>query len=94
LIIPDDITSGIKLKITNGYLKLGKRVRRQTSLPQSFDHAAEATAYARFEPRNRNDNVPFDLTTFKYVPVSQAAEIPNKVKAEIVAILRETGAPI
>ena len=40
-----------------------------------------------FEPRNRNDKVPFDLTTFKYVPITQVAEIPNKVKAEIVAIL-------
>ena len=47
-----------------------------------------------FEPRNRNDKVPFDLTTFKYVPISQAAEIPNKIKAEIVAILRDIGAPI
>ena len=47
-----------------------------------------------FEPRNRNDKVPFDLTTFKYVPISQAAEIPNKVKAEIIAILRDAGAPI
>lgn len=47
-----------------------------------------------FEPRNRRDVVPFDLTTFKYVPISQAAEIPNKIKAEITAILRDAGAPI
>ena len=47
-----------------------------------------------FEPRNRNDKVPFDLTTFKYVPISQAAEIPNKIKNEIIAILRDAGAPI
>jgi len=47
-----------------------------------------------FEPRNRRDAVPFDLTTFKYVPISQAAEIPNKVKAEIIAILRDAGALI
>jgi len=47
-----------------------------------------------FEPRNRNDKVPFDLTTFKYVTITQAVEIPNKVKAEIIAILRDTGAPI
>ena len=47
-----------------------------------------------FEPRNRNDKVPFDLTTFKYVPISQAAEIPNKIKNEIIAILRNAGAPI
>ena len=47
-----------------------------------------------FEPRNQNDKVPFDLTTFKYVPMSQAAEISNKIKAQIVAILHDTGAPI
>jgi len=40
------------------------------------------------------DRVPFDLNTFKYVPITQAAEIPNKVKPEIVAILRDCGANI
>jgi hypothetical protein len=47
-----------------------------------------------FEPRTRKDKVPFDLTTFKYVPISQAAEIPNIVKSEIIAILRDAGAPL
>ena len=47
-----------------------------------------------FEPRNRNDKVPFDLMTFKYVPISQAAEIPNTIKSEIIAILRDAGAPL
>lgn len=47
-----------------------------------------------FEPRNRKDEVPFDLTTFKYVIISEAAEIPNKVKSEIIAILRDAGAPL
>jgi hypothetical protein len=47
-----------------------------------------------FEPQKRNEAVPFDLTTFKYVPISQAAEIPNKVKSEIIAILRGAGAPL
>lgn len=28
-------------------IEIGKRVRRQTSLPQSFDHAAEVVAYVR-----------------------------------------------
>jgi DNA repair protein RadC len=28
-------------------IEIGKRVRRQTSLPQSFDHAAEVAAYVR-----------------------------------------------
>jgi len=47
-----------------------------------------------FEPRNRNDKVPFDLTTFKYVLISQAAEIQIKVKAQLIAILRDSGAQI
>jgi hypothetical protein len=38
--------------------------------------------------------VPFDLTNFKYVPILLAAEIPNKVKAEVIAILSDTGAPM
>lgn len=38
--------------------------------------------------------VPFDLTTFKSVPISQAAEIPIKIKAEIIVIRRDAGAPI
>jgi len=47
-----------------------------------------------FEPRDRDDKIPFDLTAFKYVPISQAAEIPNRVRAEIIAILRDAGAPL
>jgi hypothetical protein len=47
-----------------------------------------------FEPINKRDKVPFDLSTFKYVQINQAAEIPNKIKAEIIAILREAGAPL
>jgi len=43
---------------------------------------------------HRNDKVPFDLTTFKYISISQAAEIQNKIKSEIIAILRDTRAPI
>jgi hypothetical protein len=38
--------------------------------------------------------VPFERTNFKYLPILLAAEIPNKVKAEVVAILRDPGAPI
>lgn len=32
-----------------------------------------------FEPQNSDDRVPFDLNTFKYVQISQAAEIPKKL---------------
>ena len=45
-----------------------------------------------FESANADDSVPFDLNTFKYVLISEAAEIPNKVRAEIEAILTEAGA--
>ena len=36
-----------------------------------------------FEPQDTDDKVPFDLNTFKYVPISQAAEIPGKLKPEM-----------
>ena len=38
--------------------------------------------------------VPFDLTNFNYVRISQAAEIPIKIRAKIIAILHDAGAPI
>lgn len=44
-----------------------------------------------FEPRSEADKVPFDLNTFKYVQISQAAEIPNRLGAEIKAILTASG---
>lgn len=44
-----------------------------------------------FEPANNEDKVPFDLNTFKYVQVTQAAEIPNKLQPEIESILRDSG---
>ena len=47
-----------------------------------------------FEPKDANDGVPFDLKTYKYIKIDQAAEIPDKVKPEIVAILRDCGAKI
>lgn len=47
-----------------------------------------------FEPQNTDDRVPFDLNTFKYVEVSQAAEIPGKLKLELIAILQDAGAVI
>lgn len=47
-----------------------------------------------FEPQDTDDKVPFDLNTFKYVPISQAAEIPGKLKPEIIAILKDAGAII
>jgi len=45
-----------------------------------------------FEPRNDTDEVPFDLNTFRYEEISQAAEIPGKVRKHIEAILQDAGA--
>lgn len=45
-----------------------------------------------FEPNGADDRVPFDLNTFKYVPITQAAEIPNRLTPELESILRSSGA--
>ncbi len=47
-----------------------------------------------FEAQSVDDKVPFDLNTFKYVPISQAAEIPDKLRPEIEAILKSAGATL
>ena len=47
-----------------------------------------------FEPTGADDKVPFDLNTFKYVAVTQAAEIPNKLGPELTSILRSAGAQV
>jgi len=69
----------------------GRVVGHQRQLNEK--HALDIKKYLE-QSDNRNDKVPFDLTTFKYVAISQAAEIPNKVKSEIIAILRDAGAPL
>lgn len=45
-----------------------------------------------FEPADEDDKVPFDLNDFKYVPITQAAEIPIRLRPEIEAILESAGA--
>lgn len=45
-----------------------------------------------FEPSGADDRVPFDLNTFKYVPITQAAEIPNRLTPELESILQSAGA--
>ncbi|CAH2031407.1 hypothetical protein [Trichlorobacter ammonificans] len=45
-----------------------------------------------FEPTDADDRVPFDLSTFKYVPITQAAEIPNRLRPELESILQSAGA--
>lgn len=45
-----------------------------------------------FEPSGAGDQVPFDLNTFKYVPITQAAEIPNRLTPELESILQSADA--
>lgn len=47
-----------------------------------------------FEPNDADDHVPFDLNTFKYVLITQAAEIPNRLTPELVSILQSAGAQL
>jgi len=47
-----------------------------------------------FEPKQAGDVVPFDLNTFKYVQIAQAAEIPDRIGTEIEAILAAAGAQL
>ena len=72
----------------------GQRPNVYVEVGFALKHHEQNRLIFLFEPRDGNDRVPFDLNTFKYVPISQAAEIPNMVKPEIVAILRDCGANI
>lgn len=47
-----------------------------------------------FEPFDDSDSVPFDLNTFRYERISQAAEILPKLKPHILEILRASGESI
>lgn len=40
-----------------------------------------------FEPADNTDKVPFDLNTFRYLPISQAAAIPGLLKTAILQII-------
>ena len=72
----------------------GQRANVYVEAGYALKHHESNRLIFLFEPRNDEDQVPFDLNTFKYVLVSQAAEIPNKVKPEIESILRSAGASL
>jgi hypothetical protein len=42
-----------------------------------------------FQPRDATDSVCFDLNTYRYVPITDAAEIPEKLGSVIKKILSE-----
>ncbi|OEC49747.1 hypothetical protein [Pseudomonas sp. ENNP23] len=60
----------------------------------ALKHHEENRLIFLFEPTTAQDQVPFDLNTFKYVAITQAAEIPNKILPELKAILKASGAHI
>ena len=67
---------------------------QRRALPVSgyaLSHHEKGRLVFLFEPSDERDDVPFDLTTFKYVPISQAAEIPDRLGGEIEAILAASG---
>jgi hypothetical protein len=70
----------------------GQRPNVLVEVGYALKHHEQNKLIFLFEPRDRDDKVPFDLSTFKYVEIAQAAEIPNRVGAEIEAILRDSGA--
>lgn len=72
----------------------GHRPNVYVEIGYALKHHEQNRLILLFEPVNADDKVPFDVTTFKYVEISQAAEIPIKVKSEILAILRYAGAQV
>jgi hypothetical protein len=45
-----------------------------------------------FQPRDNNDKVAFDLNTFRYEPLAEAADIPVKLVSHVVKIIEEARA--
>jgi hypothetical protein len=58
----------------------------------ALNHHEQNRLIYLFEPQDSGDRVPFDLNTFKYVQISQAAEIQGRLTPEIKAILEDAGA--
>jgi hypothetical protein len=47
-----------------------------------------------FQPTKAHKAVPFDLNTFRYEPFKDTGEIPEKIKPQILTILREAAVGI
>ena len=69
----------------------GHRPNVHVEAGYALSHHEKGRLVFLFEPSDEHDDVPFDLTTFKYVPISQAAEIPDRLGGEIEAILAASG---
>ncbi|MCE7974454.1 MAG: hypothetical protein DYG92_09080 [Leptolyngbya sp. PLA1] len=45
-----------------------------------------------FQPRDNNDKVAFDLNTFRYEPLAEAADVPVKLAPHVIKIIEEARA--
>jgi len=72
----------------------GKRPNVFVETGYALKHHEKNRLIFLFEPADTSDTVPFDLNTFKYVQISQAAEIPNTLRPHIESILRSSGAAL
>ena len=70
----------------------GHRANVYVEAGYALSHHEKGRLVFLFEPSHEGDRVPFDLTTFKYVRIGQAAEIPDRLGDEIKAILSASGA--
>ena len=57
----------------------------------ALNHHDKGRLVFLFQPAHDGDRVAFDLTTFKYVRIGEAAEIPERLGGEIKAILEASG---
>ena len=72
----------------------GHRANVYVEAGYALSHHDKGRLVFLFEPAHEGDSVPFDLATFKYVCIGQAAEIPDKLGGEIEAILAASGAAL
>ena len=57
----------------------------------ALSHHEKGRLVFLLNPSDEHDEVPLDLTTFKCVPIGQAAEISDRLGGEIEAILAASG---
>ncbi|MCI1067417.1 hypothetical protein MOQ17_16175 [Stenotrophomonas maltophilia] len=60
----------------------------------ALKHHEENKLIFLFEPANEEDQVPFDLSAYKYLKINQAAEIPAVLGPELKAVLESAGASV
>ena len=72
----------------------GQRPNVYTEAGFALRHHEKGKLLFLFNAKNKNDKVPFDLNTYRYEEISEAAEIPNKLLPHIKAILKNSGANI